>query len=60
MIVVVHTREHSKNKQDNIFCRDLFVFIIGLFVCISVTTTVFVTETISQVRDLNHGILYIP
>ena len=29
------TCEDSKNKQDNTFCRDLFVFISGLFVIIS-------------------------
>ena len=30
--LVYTTREHSKNKQDNTFCRNLFVFISGLFV----------------------------
>ena len=36
-LYIYTTREHSKNKQDNPFCRDLFVFISGLFIFISVT-----------------------
>ena len=38
MIVLLYTTHiHSKNYQDNTFFRDLFVFISGLFVFISVT-----------------------
>ena len=36
IIVLVYTiHEHSKNKQDNTFSQDLFIFISGLFVFIS-------------------------
>ena len=36
-MLVYNTREHSKNKQDDTFCRDLFVLISSLFVFIGVT-----------------------
>ena len=41
IVLINTTNEHSKNKQDNTFCRDLFylvlLFISGLFVFISLT-----------------------
>ena len=63
--------DHSKNKQENTFCWDLFVFISdlfvfisglfvfisGLFVFISVTRRPSPAENPSRVRDLNRGIL---
>ena len=39
IVWVYATCEHSKNKQDNTFCRDLSVFSSSLFVFISVTVT---------------------
>jgi hypothetical protein len=36
---VYTTREHSKTKQDNTFCRDYLVFTGGLFVFIITTVT---------------------
>ena len=57
IIVLLYTTREHKNKQDNTFCQDLFVFISGLFVFISVTRRQSRSlKTISWVLDLNHGI----
>ena len=45
--MVYSTREHSKNKQGKTFCRDLFIFINGLFAFINMTNWQFPEVEIS-------------
>ena len=57
IVLVYTTRQHSKYKQDNTFCPDLFAFISGLFVFMAWQDDRHAMKTTFPGWDLNLGIL---